>query len=112
MYALAKDTGGAPVFNTNALDVGVSNAMKETSVYYLLAWRPDQDTQAGGKFRHIAVTLPGRKDLTVRVRQGFFDVELLRNHGAQEQNLLKPPKPPESQLREAINATYPRRNYR
>jgi VWFA-related protein len=106
LYALAKDTGGRAVFNTNALDVGVSNALKETSVYYLLAWRPEEGTQAD-KFRHISVTIPGRKDLTVRVRQGFFDVDPARKTAAAKEKVPDKAVKPEHQLREAVIAAYP-----
>lgn len=73
--ALAKDTGGRAIFNTNDFRLGVSNALKETAVYYLLAWRPDADRQQPGRFRNIDVSIIGRSDLTVRVRRGFFDIE-------------------------------------
>ncbi|MCU1264690.1 MAG: hypothetical protein JWM21_1008 [Acidobacteria bacterium] len=76
MNALAKDTGGRAVFNTNALDIGLNNALKESSTYYLLAWRPDHEAAAGDKFRRIAVSLVGHPELAVRVRRGFFDREL------------------------------------
>lgn len=75
MNALAKGTGGRAIFNTNALDVGLKNGLKETSTYYLLAWRPDHEGATNEKFRRIAVSLPGHPDLTARVRQGFFDRE-------------------------------------
>jgi len=75
MNALARDTGGRAIFNTNALDVGLNAALKETSTYYLLAWRPDHEATPGDKFRRIAVSLAGHPELTVRVRQGFFDRE-------------------------------------
>jgi VWFA-related protein len=106
LYALAKDTGGRAVFNTNALDVGVANALKETSVYYLLAWRPEQGTQTD-KFRHISVTIPGRKDLTVRVRQGFFDVEPAAKTAGTKNRTPAKVVTPELQLRNAITAVYP-----
>lgn len=74
MNSLARDTGGRAIFNTNALDVGVATAIKETSNYYLLAWRPEPETGAD-KFRKISVNLVGHPGWSVRVRQGFFDRE-------------------------------------
>jgi VWFA-related protein len=74
MNSLARDTGGKPIFNTNALDLALVNAINETSVYYLLAWRPDPKT-GGDKFRKISVSLVDHPGWTVRVRQGFFDRE-------------------------------------
>ncbi|HEV7398115.1 MAG TPA: VWA domain-containing protein, partial [Pyrinomonadaceae bacterium] len=74
MNALARDTGGRPIFNTNALDVGLTTAIRETSLYYMLAWRPEPNT-TGDKYRKISVNLVGHPDWNVRVRQGFYDRE-------------------------------------
>jgi len=107
MHALARDTGGRPVFNTNALGVGLSRALQETSVYYLLAWRPDREAQEG-KFRRIEVKLLEKLELTVRVRRGFYDGE-----PAPVESKAKNPrlavKTPEVQLREALGTAYPDR---
>ena len=107
MNALARDTGGRPVFGTNALGVGLSRALQETSVYYLLAWKPNPEAQEG-KFRRIEVKLLEKPELTVRVRRGFFDRE-----PAPVESKVKNQKPavktPEIQLREALGAAYPDR---
>ena len=75
LNALSRDTGGRPIFNTNDFKPGMKNAIKETSVYYLLAWKPDNEHQKAARFRNIQVSVVGRSDLTVRVRKGFFDLE-------------------------------------
>lgn len=75
MNALARDTGGRGIFNTNDFRLGVSKALKETAAYYLLAWKPDTENQQRGRFRNIDVSVIGRSDLTVRVRRGFFDID-------------------------------------
>jgi hypothetical protein len=75
LNALARDTGGKPIFNTNNFRPGVTNAVKETSAYYLLAWKPESDEQKTTRFRKIEVNIVGRPDLIVRVRRGFFDVD-------------------------------------
>jgi len=108
LNALARDTGGRPIFNTNALGTGLSRALKETSVYYLLAWKPDQETQKAGKFRSIEVKLKEKPDLTVRVRRGFFDIDPAM--GATKVKEEKPAeKTPEAQVRKAISSPYPER---
>src|SRR5215213_10691843 len=43
LNALAADTGGKAIFNTNDLKKGLAPAIKETSTYYLLAWKPDAE---------------------------------------------------------------------
>ncbi|MBA2527615.1 MAG: VWA domain-containing protein, partial [Pyrinomonadaceae bacterium] len=107
MHALARDTGGRPIFGTNALGVGLSRALQETSVYYLLAWRPNREAQEG-KFRRIEVKLLEKPKLTVRVRRGFYDGE-----PAPVESKAKNPRPavktPEVQLREALGTVYPDR---
>lgn len=108
MNAMAVDTGGRTIFNTNALDIGLSKALKETSVYYLLAWRPEQPAQAKGKFRRIAVTIPSHPELTVRVHQGFFDVEPNSTSSRTKvKEQAKPAKPPQAVLGEALNTPFP-----
>jgi len=107
MHALARDTGGRPIFGTNALGAGLARALQETSVYYLLAWRPNREAQEG-KFRRIEVKLPEKPELTARVRRGFYDGE-----PAPVESKAKNPRPtvktPEVQLREALGTAYPDR---
>jgi len=107
MHALARDTGGRPIFGTNALGVGLSRALQETSIYYLLAWKPNREAQEG-KFRRLEVKLLEKPELTVRVRRGFYDGE-----PAPVESKAKNPKPgaktPEVQLREALGTAYPDR---
>jgi VWFA-related protein len=114
MNALANDTGGRAIFNTNALDVGLKNALKETSTYYLLAWRPDHEAATSDKFRRIAVSLPGHPDLTVRVRQGFFDresptLESQAKKKAQPEQAANKTGPEQSEavLRDSFTEVYP-----
>lgn len=75
LKALAGDTGGKAFFNSNALEPAVERALKETSTYYLLAWKPDQGTKENRKFHRIEVKVVGRQGLTLQVRRGFFDIE-------------------------------------
>jgi VWFA-related protein len=74
LTALAGDTGGRAVLN-GALTTAVNNALRETSNYYLLAWRPVADEQKGGNFKRIEVSIIDRPDLTVRLPRGFLAVE-------------------------------------
>ena len=109
MNALAVDTGGKAVFNTNDLKKGLSPAIKETSAYYLLAWKPDAEAQKQRKFRNLEVRLVGRSDLIVRVRKGYFDLDppapVVAKDAPQQ---LKPTSAP-AKLRESITAPYPER---
>jgi VWFA-related protein len=73
LYKLAEDTGGRALVNTNALSTSVSLALKETSAYYLLAWRPESEQARSNKFRQIEVSVRDRPDLKVLVQRGYFD---------------------------------------
>ncbi|HEY0173041.1 MAG TPA: VWA domain-containing protein [Pyrinomonadaceae bacterium] len=74
LYQLADETGGRALVNTNALGRVVSGALKETAVYYLLAWRPEAPAGGGAapRYRRIEVSVAGRPDLRVMVRRGFY----------------------------------------
>jgi VWFA-related protein len=113
MNALAADTGGRAVFNTNSLAPGLGRALKETATYYLLAWKPDRESQQS-KFRKIEVKVVGRPDLTVQVRRGFFDRE---PESAKKKTEKSTPakndgaaaKSPEAELRKFLVAPFPNR---
>ena len=110
MNALAVDTGGKAIFNTNDLKQGLAPAMKETSTYYLLAWKPDAEAQKQRKFRNLEVKLINRPDLNVRVRKGYFDLDPPAPVAAK--NAPPPSKPisAPAKLRESIMALYPERS--
>ena len=72
LNALAVDTGGKAMRNSNDITAQVGRSVRETANYYLLAWRPQNQEQKSTKFRKLEVTIAGRPDLTVRVRKGLF----------------------------------------
>jgi VWFA-related protein len=106
LNALAADTGGRFIHNTNALDPGVTRALKETSVYYLLAWRPVEEN-SGKKFRRIEVSVKNHPELAVRVQRGYFDTtpEAKQKESANAKATAQPADP----LRKAITAMFPKR---
>lgn len=120
MNALASDTGGRPTFNTNSLEPGLGRALKGTSIYYLLAWKPEVQTEHASKFRRLEVKVIGKPDLTVQVRRGFFDREpettntksakastTEKNDKAKKES--EPVTSPEAELRKVLLAPYPDR---
>jgi VWFA-related protein len=109
MNALAVDTGGKAIFNTNDLRTGLAPALQETSNYYLIAWKPDTESQKQTRFRNVEVKLIGLKDYTVRVRKGYFDVDPPQPVVAKKKD--EPPRPQSApaKIREALKATYPER---
>jgi VWFA-related protein len=112
LNALAVDTGGKTVFNTNSLGPGLKRALNETSVYYLLAWKPEAESQNTSKFRRIEVKLIGKPQLTVKVRRGFFDVEpeppIAKVSKEKKPNSQTPAeKEPVGELRKVMYAAFP-----
>ena len=71
LNALAEDTGGFLVRNTNDLTQGLGRILRDNEVYYLLAYEPTNPAR-DGKFRRIEVRLRGRSGLRVRTRSGYF----------------------------------------
>ena len=113
MHALAADTGGKALFNTNDLTKAFAPALQETSVYYLLAWKPDAEAQKQKRFRNLEVKLINRSGLSVRVRKGYYDVDPEPEVAAKPEAKPEPSPPPTktapAKLREAIGAAYPAR---
>jgi VWFA-related protein len=118
LNALAADTGGKAIFNTNSLGPGLGRALKETSTYYLLAWKPDRETQHSSRFRRIEVRVVGKPDLNVQVRRGFFDREPELDVAKQkkpakdeksEAEKKETARSPEAELRKVMLAPYPDR---
>lgn len=124
LNALAADTGGKATFNTNSLEPGLARALKESSTYYLLAWRPEEQTQRTSKFRKIEVKVIGKSNLTVQVRRGFFDKEpelaketkssksekTDKGSDTAKSSTDQPVKASEVELRKAMIAPYPNRD--
>jgi VWFA-related protein len=109
LETLADETGGRAFLNPNMFDEALSQAIAETSNYYLLAWRPDTENQRSGKSR-VEVVIKGRPDLRVRMRRHSFDFK----GGAAGKpiaipNKLIAGKTPDEELLGALAALYPRR---
>ena len=71
MHALAADTGGFLVENSNNLRSGLRKILDDTETYYVLAYEP-ANTKRDGSFRKIDVRLPGLRDIRVRTRSGYL----------------------------------------
>ncbi len=67
--ALADDTGGFSVRNTNDLAAGVRRVAAESRVFYLLGFYPPEG-KAPGQWRNLRVEVK-RSGLTVRARRGY-----------------------------------------
>ncbi len=71
--AVALDTGGIVVKNTNDLSSGIERVAAESQAFYLLGYNPS-DAALDGKFRKIKVELDGDrgKGLKIRARRGYY----------------------------------------
>lgn len=108
LNALARDTGGRTLINTNDLASGVTRALIETSTYYLIAWRPESEEQRRGRSTRIDVSVVGRPGLLVRLRRGFTEKESPTPVAKQKPKRPDTPeKQIEDELRGAIKALYP-----
>jgi VWFA-related protein len=72
LHALAADTGGRALLNSNDLTGGIERALDETSRYYLIAWRPENEAQRAANFSKIKISIAGQPDLKVKLRRGYL----------------------------------------
>jgi len=108
LNALAVDTGGRAFFNSNDLSPAVTKALKETSTYYLLAWRPESEEQPNQKSRRIEVAVTGRPDLAIRFRRSFADVSPAESTSRTKKENKPSPKPSNDPLGDALRSPFPK----
>ncbi len=108
MHALAADTGGFLVHNSNNLRAGLRQMLKDTETYYVLAYEPT-NTKRDGNFRRIEVRLPGVRDVKVRARSGYFAPDDRRASAAGRTPAAEADQaePPESGMRTALSSLAP-----
>ncbi len=70
-FALANDTGGFMVMNTNDLNLGFQRVLQDTEAYYLLAFEP-VESYRDGRFRKLEVRLKNHPEYKVRSSKGYF----------------------------------------
>jgi VWFA-related protein len=109
LHTLAVETGGRALLDKNDFEGNITRAVRETSQYYLLAWKPEADA-GRGKFRQIDVRVKDRPDLAVRVRRGYSD-EPARDEAEKDKKKKdkKRTNPEEEELLGALRSLYPRR---
>ena len=105
LNALAADTGGQALRNTNRpMHEWIESVIDETSNYYLLAWKPDNDEQKRGKFKNIDVSIIGRPDLKVRARTSYFKSDALPLLSTKKKSDKDPAKANADDMRLVIDA--------
>jgi VWFA-related protein len=115
LHALAADTGGRALRNSNSITEWVTDTLKETSNYYLLAWRPAASEQHTNKFKRISVKITDHPELTVRLPRGYLDsiqpvpVAANESKAASKQQIIEKALPPAlADLQAALGASSPR----
>jgi VWFA-related protein len=71
LYALAKDTGGRAMFDSNDLSRGIRLAAQAVSGYYLVGYY-SKNTIADGKFRRVKVSLAVEMSADLSYRAGYY----------------------------------------
>jgi VWFA-related protein len=94
---LADETGGFIIRNTNDIGQGLRRVMEEQSGYYLIGYRPGEQT-FNRRFHRIGVRVKNRPDLTVHTRKGFY--------GMTEDETRPAPRSREDRLRLALMSPF------
>src|SRR5213079_1835882 len=71
LYALASDTGGKALLDYNDLSMGIVQAQKAISSYYILGYYTT-NTALDGKFRKISISVKEFPSAKLDYRQGYF----------------------------------------
>jgi VWFA-related protein len=99
---VAAETGGIFLHDTNDLNDGLARVLEDQRGYYLIGYRPDDDSvDASAKKRRfhkltLEVTRPG---LTIRSRSGFYEA-------AAGESARRAPATRDEQMREALTAPF------
>lgn len=105
---LAKDTGGSFVRNVNDLDSGLTKALDEASLYYLLAWQPDDsENSKSDKLRKIEVGVKNRPELNTRMQGGYLDNLIPEKNEKTKKDDKKPADKKDEQADRAIADVQP-----
>ena len=105
LSAMASDTGGRALRGMNFFDKWVSTVLDETSNYYIVAWRPENEEEKLPKFRNVKITVVGQPELTVRAPKGYVTGPQPTTTTTTAKN--DKPKTPDAELREALGDFYP-----
>ena len=110
LNAIANDTGGRALRNMNFFDRWVADVLDETSNYYVVAWRPESETEKVAKFRGVKISVTGRPELTVRAPRGYVEGPQPvagTTTGIKPLAPSKGPKTPDTEIRDALSDFYP-----
>jgi VWFA-related protein len=70
-YALAKDTGGRAMFVNNDLSMGIVQAARAVTGYYMIGYYTT-NAETDGKYRRVKVSLASNADADLSYRPGYY----------------------------------------
>ena len=71
LYALAGDTGGKALFDSNDLTNGIVRAQQSIADYYIIGYYTT-NTVENGRFRRVKISLASDPDARLDYRQGYY----------------------------------------
>jgi VWFA-related protein len=92
LYMLASDTGGKALLDQNDLTLGIAQAQKDISSYYILGYY-STNAALDGRYRRIQVKINGNQTARLDFRSGYFAGKEFRQFNAADR---------ERQLQEAL----------
>jgi VWFA-related protein len=89
LYAIASDTGGKAMIDNNDLAMGIVNAQKAMSSYYVIGYY-STNAALDGKFRKVSITLKEFPSAKLDFRQGYLgDKEFGKFNAADKERQLE-----------------------
>jgi VWFA-related protein len=79
LYALASDTGGKALLDQNDLALGIQQAQKDISSYYILGYYSSNGALDGG-YRRVKVRVGGNLNARLDYRSGYFASKEFRRY--------------------------------
>lgn len=89
LFSLAKDTGGKAMFDYNDLSLGIVEAARSLTSYYIVAFY-SAHTALDGKFHRVKITVNSPVATDVSYRQGYYsDAEFTKMNDADKERQLQ-----------------------
>ncbi len=98
LYSLAADTGGKALLDNNDLSLGIVQAQRDISTYYILGYYSTNAAE-DGKFRRIRVRVASHPQAKLEYRSGYFANKVWKDFTAADK---------ERQLEEAMQLENPK----
>jgi VWFA-related protein len=89
LFSIAKDTGGKAMFDNNDLSLGIVDAARSITSYYIVGFYSNH-TALDGKFHRVKITVNSAVAVDVSYRQGYYaDTEFLKSSDADKERQLQ-----------------------